>query len=146
REFLDRHVKHLLDSGRCYKNPSSRWCSPPLIINKPRIGNFRMTVDVRGPNEMVEPSAWPMPILGVEFDRLRGSKYYFSLDSLQRFWQFGVALSSQEIYSILTEEGVITPPGCSWVEPIVSLTCSQPCKPCSRTFIITGYSYESTIC
>ncbi|OWY99145.1 hypothetical protein PHMEG_00029909 [Phytophthora megakarya] len=76
---------HLLGSGLCYKNPSCRWCSPPLIINKPGIGNFRMTVDVRYPDEIVEPTASPMPIFDVEFDRLRGSKYYFSLDFLQRF-------------------------------------------------------------
>ncbi|GMF45200.1 unnamed protein product [Phytophthora fragariaefolia] len=68
-----------------------------------------MTVDVRGPNEQVELTTWPMPILEVEFDRLRGAKYYFSLDFLQSFWQFGTAPSSQEIHSILTEEGVTTP-------------------------------------
>ncbi|KAG3231289.1 hypothetical protein PI124_g23616 [Phytophthora idaei] len=90
-------------------NPRSRWCSPPHVINKPEAGVHRMTVDVRGPNECVEQIVWPMPVLEVVFDRLRGSSRYFSLDFFKGFWQFAMAVWCQEIYSILTEEGVITP-------------------------------------
>eukprot|EP00644_Phytophthora_capsici_P005004 jgi/Phyca11/96647/e_gw1.1.158.1 len=107
RNFLAKHVKMLLDAGLCYRNPTSEWCSPPHVV--PKGEDHRMTVDVREPNKRVVPVIWPMPILEVEFDRLRGMKFYFSLDFFKGFWQFAVAMDCHEIYSILTEDGVITP-------------------------------------
>jgi len=109
RRFLRDHIDELLAAGHCYRNPRSRWCSPPHIIKKPGSQKPRMTVDVRIPNENVEQVVWPMPILEVEFDRLRGSSYYFSLDFFKGFWHFAMAEHCQEIYSILTENGVVTP-------------------------------------
>ncbi|KAG3098431.1 hypothetical protein PI125_g15326 [Phytophthora idaei] len=109
REFLKRHIDALIAAGLCYRNPRSRWCSPPHVVNKPEAGAHRMTVDVRGPNECVEQIVWPMPVLEVVFDRLRGSSRYFSLHFFKGFWQFAMAVWCQEIYSILTEEGVMTP-------------------------------------
>ncbi|KAL3667871.1 hypothetical protein V7S43_006752 [Phytophthora oleae] len=69
----------LVDAGLCYRNPSSQWCSPPHIL--PKDDGHRMTVDVREANKRV----------------------------VQDFWQFAVKVKCEEIYSILTEEGVITP-------------------------------------
>ncbi|OWZ24451.1 hypothetical protein PHMEG_000524 [Phytophthora megakarya] len=83
QKFPDRHVKHLLDLGLCYKNPSRRLCPPSLIINKPGIGNFRMTVNVRGQT------------------RWRNLQH-----GQCRFSQWNLI----KICSILTEEGMITPP------------------------------------
>ncbi|DBA02436.1 TPA: LOW QUALITY PROTEIN: hypothetical protein N0F65_008650, partial [Lagenidium giganteum] len=80
REFLKEHVAERLQADLCYRNRKGRWCSPPLIAKKPRFGKFRMTVVVRGPNTCVGPVDWPMPILEVGFDRLRGSTRHFSLD------------------------------------------------------------------
>ncbi|KAG2950455.1 hypothetical protein PC117_g4442 [Phytophthora cactorum] len=87
REFLKRPIDALIAAGLCYRNPRSRWCSPPHLFNKPEAGAHRMTVDVRGPNECVEQIVWPMPVLEV----------------------FAMAVWCQEIYFILTEEGLITP-------------------------------------
>ncbi|OWY99434.1 hypothetical protein PHMEG_00029563 [Phytophthora megakarya] len=50
-----------------------------------------------------------MLILEVVFDRLRGSSRHFSLDFFKGFLIFGMVVLCYEIYSILTEEGVITP-------------------------------------
>ncbi|KAK1947028.1 hypothetical protein P3T76_001038 [Phytophthora citrophthora] len=82
RAFLKKHINALIDAGLYYRNPHSRWCSPPHVVNKPEAGAHCMTVDVRGPNGCV--------------------------DSIG-FWQFALAVWCQEIYPILTEEGVITP-------------------------------------
>jgi hypothetical protein len=109
REFLKKHIDALVNAGLCYRNPKSRWCSPPLVVNKQEVGDHRMTVDVRAPNDRVDPTVWPMPILEVAFGRLEGSSRYISLDFFKGFWQFAMAVWCQEIYSILTEEGVITP-------------------------------------
>ncbi|GMF30310.1 unnamed protein product [Phytophthora lilii] len=86
RAFLKKHIDALISAGA-----------------------HRMTVDVRGPNAWVESIVWPMPILETVFEQLRGSSRYFSLDFFKSFWQFAMAVLCQEIYSSLTEEGVITP-------------------------------------
>lgn len=109
REFLKSHIAALIAGGLCYRNPKSKWCSPPHVVKKPEAGSHRMTADVRGPNACVEQIVWPMPILEAAFEQLRGSSRYFSLDFFKGFWQFAMAEWCQEIYSILTDEGVITP-------------------------------------
>lgn len=116
REFLKTHIDQLLAGGLCYRNEKSRWCSPPHIVKKPDVKKHRMTVDARGPNGCVEPIVWPMPILEVVFDRLRGSSSYFSLDFFKGFLQFAMAEHCQEIYSILIEDGVVTPTRVLWEE------------------------------
>ncbi|ETO81713.1 hypothetical protein F444_04041 [Phytophthora nicotianae P1976] len=108
-EFLKKHISELLEAGLYYRNSQSKWCSPPHMVRKPGVGNFRMTVDVKLANEKVEQVVWPMPILEVEFDRLRGSSRYFSLDFFKGIFQFVMAVHYQEIYSILTEDGMVTP-------------------------------------
>ncbi|ETO66354.1 hypothetical protein F444_16481 [Phytophthora nicotianae P1976] len=92
REFLKKHISELLEAGLCYRNSQSKRCSPPHMVRKPGVGNFRMTVDVKVKlaNEKVEQVVWPMPIL-------------------EGFFQFAMAVHCQEMYSILTEDGVVTP-------------------------------------
>ena len=46
REFMARHAVELVDADLYYRNPKSKWCSSPLIVNKAD-GDFRMAVDVR---------------------------------------------------------------------------------------------------
>ncbi|EGZ26621.1 hypothetical protein PHYSODRAFT_475811 [Phytophthora sojae] len=31
RAFLKKHIDALMASGSCYRNPQSRWCSPPQL-------------------------------------------------------------------------------------------------------------------
>ncbi|KAJ0396883.1 hypothetical protein ATCC90586_002826 [Pythium insidiosum] len=103
--LLDRHA----DVFRIWLGRDPPVDMPPMVIrlklpqceasmvlaagdcDEARIGNYRMTVDVRSPNTCVEPVAWSMPILEVALDRIP------------------VAADSQEVYSILTEDRVIAP-------------------------------------
>ncbi|POM75335.1 Hypothetical protein PHPALM_7577 [Phytophthora palmivora] len=45
--FMRKSVEVLVWAGLCYSNPHGKWCSPPLIVRKPDVNDFRMTVDVR---------------------------------------------------------------------------------------------------
>jgi hypothetical protein len=77
REFMQRHVQELMDAGFIYRNPRSRWCCAPLIVRKPHTKDeFRMTVDLRPVNGLTEAMAWPMPMLEVIVDHLRGAKCF----------------------------------------------------------------------
>ena len=74
REFMQHHVVELEQAGFIYRNPSSRWACAPLIFRKPHTKNeFRMTVDLRQVNSQTEQIVWPMPMLEVIVDHLRGA-------------------------------------------------------------------------
>ncbi|POM80151.1 Hypothetical protein PHPALM_2050 [Phytophthora palmivora] len=88
RDFMRRHVEELVAAGLCYRNPRSKWASPPLIVNKIGPDPFRMTVDVRTVNAQT---------------------FYFLLDFFKGYWQFLLSLNSQELFSFLTDMGVFTP-------------------------------------
>ncbi|GMG18103.1 unnamed protein product [Phytophthora fragariaefolia] len=108
-EYLDQHVQELLDNGFAYVNPSSRWATPSRIIPKNEPDTFRMTVDLRAVNERTDPIQWHMPMLDSALGLLEGSSCYFSLDWFRGYWQLPLHVDSQEMFSIMTHRGIITP-------------------------------------
>ena len=109
REFMQKHVLELEAAGYIYRNPSSRWACAPLIVRKPHTKDeFRMTVDLRPVNAQTEQIAWPMPMLEVVVDHLRGATCFFLLDFFKGYWQFALDPSCQEMFSFLTDTGVWT--------------------------------------
>ena len=109
REFLDKHVSELLDAGLVYENHRSRWASPPRIVAMKDPGTYRMTVDTRGVNAMTKPMPWPMPDLESAPASVEGSKVYFAIDWFRGYWQLPLHPDSQELYTIMTARGMITP-------------------------------------
>ncbi len=77
REFMRQHVEALLEAGLVYRNPGSRWSSPPLIVKKGG-GGFRMTVDVRAVNAQTEATQRPMPLLEVVLDHVQGATVFLA--------------------------------------------------------------------
>ncbi len=86
RAFIRQHVEALVEAGLVYRNPGSRWASPPLIVKKGG-GGFRMTVDVRAVNSQTEATQWPMPLLEVVLDHVQGATVFFSPDIFKGYWQ-----------------------------------------------------------
>ncbi|KAE9325268.1 hypothetical protein PF008_g16908 [Phytophthora fragariae] len=109
RAFMKKHVQELIDAGLCYRNPHSKWCSPPLIIKKVEPVDFRITVDFRRLNAQTLRMIWPMPILEVVMDYLTDSELYFLLDFFKGYWHFLLSLECQELFSFLTDMGIFTP-------------------------------------
>jgi hypothetical protein len=92
---------------------------------------FRMTVDCRYANSQVQPVAGFLPILEVNFQHLENVAWFSSLDAFKGFWQFPLAEESQEVYSFLTELGVLNRFGTS--------------AECEKTFGGAGKRMFSTI-
>ena len=109
REFLEQHVQELQDAGLVFENHRSRWASPPRIVAKKEPGQYRMTVDTRGVNAMTEPMPWPMPDLESAPACVEGSTAYFAIDWFRGYWQLPLHPDSQELYTIMTARGMVTP-------------------------------------
>ena len=106
---MEEHVQKLLEAGLVYKITRTRWCSPPLIVKKPGVNQFRMTVDVRGGNERTVGMVRSMPMLEVVIEHLHGAECFFALHFFKGYWQFSLEESYQEYFSFLTDTGVYTP-------------------------------------
>jgi hypothetical protein len=69
-------IRELEELVLVYKNTGAEWASPPLILPKPVPDQYRMTVDLRVPNALTKPTAWPMPNLQNELHDLHGSEVF----------------------------------------------------------------------
>ena len=112
-EFIRKHTGEILEYGLGWVNPRSRWASPPRVVNKKDM-TLRMTVDQRGPNSMTEPMHWPMPVLEVVMSRLEGKKYFFAFDWFKGYWQLPLDPESQEMFTIMGIDEMITPKEYLW--------------------------------
>jgi hypothetical protein len=46
-KFMRYKIRELEELGLVYKNTGAEWASPPLILPKPGLDQYRMTVDLR---------------------------------------------------------------------------------------------------
>jgi hypothetical protein len=82
--FMHDKIHELDELVLVYKNTGAEWASPPLILLKPGLDQYRMTVDLRVPNASTKPNAWPIPNLQDELHDLHGSDIFGTLVFLQR--------------------------------------------------------------
>ncbi|ETV94752.1 hypothetical protein H310_11714 [Aphanomyces invadans] len=68
-----------------------------------------MTVHLRSVNSRTEQLQWPMPQLEVALGFLTGSRFYFALDWFRDYWQLSLSPGSQELFTIMTHRGMMTP-------------------------------------
>jgi hypothetical protein len=110
RNWLLKHLKALEEMGFIYRNKSSRWSSPVMIVPKPKHpGDFRVVIYCRYANSQMHHMGGFLPILEISLKYLEGASWFGSLDAFQGFVQFPVQSECQEIYSFVTEYGVCTP-------------------------------------
>lgn len=119
-KFLDEQVDDFVAKGMLVENPSSRWSSPVHVVAKPCTPSsdgtpvpldkrFRMVVDLRAVNALVQPMVWPMPLMETIYRRLAGRRFFFTIDLWKGYWQAPLHPDSQEMHSIMTPRGVYTP-------------------------------------
>jgi Reverse transcriptase (RNA-dependent DNA polymerase) len=108
-KFMRDKIRELEELGLVYKNTEAEWASPPLILPKPGPDQYRMTVDLRVPNALTKPTAWPMPKIQAELHDLHGSEVFATLDFCQGYGQIPQHKYSQDCQSFITPDGVYTP-------------------------------------
>ncbi|GMF50149.1 unnamed protein product [Phytophthora fragariaefolia] len=101
--LLEDHVQQLLETGLVKINPYSRWVVPKKITE------LRMTVDHRAANALTDPLVWPLPDLESDLSKVEGSEIYFDADVLYCFYQLPLHSMSQDMFTIVTKLGMVTP-------------------------------------
>jgi hypothetical protein len=77
-EIIKKEIKEMLENGII--SPSkSLWASPVVLIIK-KDGSIRFCIDYRKLNAITKKDVYPLPRIEDTLDRLRGMKYFSSLD------------------------------------------------------------------
>ena len=102
-EEAETQIKDLIASGRV-RVSSSPWGAPILFARK-KDGGLRMCVDYRALNKLTEKNKYPLPRIDDLLDKLRGARFFTSLDLASGFWQIPVAEEDRAKTAFLTPMG-----------------------------------------
>ena len=87
-QFLEEHISKLLKIGYIYRNQHSRYASPAMAVKKPKSNGYRMVVNTKTINSMLEIVNWPMPFFEVILQYLSQARCFASLDALKDIGSF----------------------------------------------------------
>ena len=104
-EFLSQLCKRFLEAGLIIKCGPQKTSSPVLVVRKPNGKGFRMVIDLRMANKLVEELAAPAVHLDMVRNCLSGSKLYGSFDLTDGYWQVAMDPVGRRLYSFQTHEG-----------------------------------------
>ena len=75
REIVKEEVHKLLNVGFIYTISDSQWVSPLVIVSKKGV-NWRVCVDYRDFNSIINKYHFPLPFIDQVLDNLFGKKYF----------------------------------------------------------------------
>lgn len=99
RKIIDDLIKNDI-----IRESNSPYASPILLVDKAS-GEKRMCVDYRSLNKITVKEKYPMPIVEDLIDKLRGCKYYTSLDLKSGYYQIGISENSISKTAFITPDG-----------------------------------------
>ena len=91
-----------------FRNPHAIYGSVAMAIPKGS-NSRRMVTDYRAVNETIEPAAMPMPNLEDKASLFAGATAWCTLEMLQGYWQVPQSEDAQEMFAMVTPEGLFTP-------------------------------------
>jgi hypothetical protein len=109
REWIRNYIHDLQKKGLVRRNNSSTWCFHVNLTPKSRPQQYRFTVELRQVNSKTEPIVFSMTIAEVHMEHAVGKKIFSVIECDNGYWQIGVAEKAQEIFSIITEDGIWRP-------------------------------------
>lgn len=104
RRVIQQHVCDMLDQGIIAPS-CSPWSSPVVLVRK-KDGTLRFCVDYRKLNAITNCDVYPLPRLDDALDRLKGARYFSTLDLLSGYWQVPVHPDDAEKTAFVTPDGL----------------------------------------
>eukprot|EP00033_Pygsuia_biforma_P006594 GCRY01007410.1.p1 GENE.GCRY01007410.1~~GCRY01007410.1.p1 ORF type:complete len:460 (+),score=-8.91 GCRY01007410.1:162-1541(+) len=82
---VESQISELLQQGIIVRSKSA-WGAPIVLVKKPN-GKFRMCIDYRRLNDVMETETYPIPYFEDTLEKLRGAVIFTTLDLCSGFWQ-----------------------------------------------------------
>ena len=104
REQVSEELVKLDDEGiiETVTNEATPWISPMVIVPKTN-GKIRLCIDMRGPNQAIERTRYPIPTLEDLTFKLKDAKVFTKLDLNSAFHQLELDPDSRSITTFQTE-------------------------------------------
>ena len=104
RERMREKVAYQLSKG-FIRHSASPYASPAFLVSKSS-GGWRLVQDCRQLNANIEQSSWPIPRISEILDKLKGARYFTSIDLADGFHQIGIDEESKKYTAFITEDGL----------------------------------------
>lgn len=104
---VQRQIKDMLDND-IIEESTSEWSSPVLLVPKKcdKFGNkqWRLVVDYRQLNNIIQDDKFPLPNITEILDSLSGSVYFSKLDLSQSYYQLSLSNDSRKYTAFTTDK------------------------------------------
>lgn len=104
-DFLSELCQRYLNAGMIIRCETQKTSSPVLVVKKPNGKGFRMTIDLRTANLLVQTLVAPAVHLDMVRSCLAGAKYFATMDLSDGYWQIQLDELGSALYSFRTHEG-----------------------------------------
>lgn len=95
QEIINKEIDKMLADG-IIEPSNSPWSSPIVLVPK-KNKEVRFCIDFRRINEVSIKDSYPLPYISGILDKLKGSKYFSTLDLKHGYWQLSLAKESRPI-------------------------------------------------
>ncbi|CAM9952527.1 unnamed protein product [Choristocarpus tenellus] len=102
-------MSRLVVLGMLSGTPQAVWRSPLLPLPKPEGQGYRLVTDFSALNSRIESCIFPMPNLKAMATKLQDMACFAKLDLFKGCWQFLLCEMGQEIFTMVTGEGLFSP-------------------------------------
>ena len=92
---MNRQLDDLLEAGLIAPSPDCKWVAPCHLIPKPRTDKWRLVIDYRYINTLMEDDSYQMPRINEMLMTLRDRRYFTLIDLNWGFWNVRIEESSQ---------------------------------------------------
>ncbi|XP_058827253.1 uncharacterized protein LOC131687215 [Topomyia yanbarensis] len=103
RTELDKIVSDLLQQGIIRESDSPY--TSRVVLTRKRNNTFRMCVNYKPLNKIVERNHFPMPVIEDQVAKLQGKRYFTSLNLKNGFYHVGLTEESKKYTSFVTDSG-----------------------------------------
>lgn len=93
-----------LKEANIIEDSNSPFASPVLLVKK-KTGDVRMCIDYRALNKQTIKDHYPIPLIDDQLDRMKGMKYFTSLDLSSGYYQVPMSSDSREKTAFITPDG-----------------------------------------
>ena len=103
-KYLNAYVEEL-KAIDAIEESISPWNSQVIIVPKKDKAEFRVTVNLKPLNQLIQPKAFPMPNIVDIFDKMGNARYFSVLDCAQGFLHIPLAPESRPYTAFSTPNG-----------------------------------------
>lgn len=104
---INKQIKEMLEND-IIEESQSEWASPILLVPKKTDANgekkWRLVVDYRKVNEVIENDKFPLPNITEIFDSLSGAMYFSTLDLNQSYYQIELNPESRKYTAFIADK------------------------------------------